>query len=336
MTTTLAAAAPTRHSRMLSVAAYRPTHSVDNAVIAASANIDEQWIVQRSGIHSRRWADKQETLPVMGAAAAEKAIAQAGLQPSQIDCVITASITHLVQTPALAVDIAHRIGSDHAAAFDIGAACAGFCHGIALANDMISLHRAEYVLVIGVERMSDILDHTDPSTAFLFADGAGAAVIGPSTVPAISPVVWRADGSRMNALGMSGHWDRAMHADHEPLPWPTIQMVGWKVFRWATNELVPAVHQILDSAGLTVDDLDAFIPHQANMLITDHLVEALQLPARTVVARDIRHSGNTSAASIPLAIDELMRTGAVSKGDTALLLGFGAGLVLAGQIVHLP
>ncbi len=337
-TTTLPSPSMPRNTRLLGVGSYRPTRVVDNAQIAANTGLTEDWILARSGIHTRRWADSAETLPVMGAAAAEKALAMAGVVPSQIDCVIAASITHLVQTPALAVDIAHRIGSDRAAAFDVGAACAGFCHAIALASDMIRLHQAEHVLVIGAERMSDILNHHDQSTAFLFADGAGAVVVGPATAPGIGPVTWRADGSRMTALGMSAHWERSLVEGGQGSPdsWPSIQMVGWKVFRWATTELAPAVQQILDSTGLTIEEIDVFIPHQANMLITDHLVGALGFKESTVVARDIVRSGNTSAASIPLALDALLESGAARSGDTALLLGFGAGLVYAGQVVHLP
>ena len=323
-----------RGSRLLSVGTYRPHQVVPNSRIAANTGLREDWIVQRSGIHHRRYADAQDTLPVMATAAAEKALAQAGVEPGQVDCVIAATITHLVQTPALAVEVAHRLGADAAAAFDVSAACAGFCHGVALASDMVRLGQARYVLVIGAERMSDILDHSDRDTAFLFADGAGAVVVGPSETAGIGPVVWRADGSRAGALGMSHHWTRDLLDESDQ--WPVIKMEGWKVYRWATNELVPAVQRILQLSGLTVDDIDAFIPHQANMLITDHLVRELGLPERTVIARDIVDSGNTSAASIPLAMDRLLSGGEVRSGDTALLLGFGAGLVFAGQVVHLP
>jgi 3-oxoacyl-(acyl-carrier-protein) synthase III len=334
MTTAIRTVNAQRGSRILSVGTYRPDRVVPNAEIAANTGLSEEWIVQRSGIHNRRYAGPDEPLPVMATAAAGKAMAAAGIEAGQIDCVITATITHMVQTPALAVDVAHRLGARTAAAFDISAACAGFCHAVSMASDMVRLGHAEHVLVIGAERMSDILNHRDPDTAFLFADGAGAAVIGPSDTADIGPVVWRADGSRANALGMSSFWTRDLLADSDP--WPVIRMSGWKVFRWATNELVPAANRIFELSGVTADQLDAFIPHQANMLITDHLVRELELPAHTAVARDIVESGNTSAASIPLAMEQLLSSGQARSGDTALLLGFGAGLVFAGQIVHLP
>jgi 3-oxoacyl-[acyl-carrier-protein] synthase-3 len=270
----------------------------------------------------------------MATTAAGKAMSAAGVEADQIDCVITATITHMVQTPALAVDVAHRLGAHAAAAFDISAACAGFCHAVSMASDMVRLGHADHVLVIGAERMSDILDHHDPDTAFLFADGAGAAVIGPSDTADIGPVVWRADGSRANALGMSSFWTRDLLVD--PDPWPVIRMSGWKVFRWATNELVPAAQRIFELSGVTADQLDAFIPHQANMRITDAMIRALKLPEHVPVARDIAKTGNTSAASIPLAMERMLEEGEAPHGGVALLIGFGAGLVYAAQVVTLP
>lgn len=335
MTTTISTPKGTVGSRILSIGTYRPQRVVENAEIAANTGRTEDWIVQRSGIRSRRYAGDDEPLSLMATTAAGKALASAGVEADQIDCVITATITHLVQTPALAVEVAHRLGAHRAAAFDVSAACAGFCHGIALASNMIRLRQARYVLVIGAERMSDILNHHDENTAFLFADGAGAVVVGAAESNGIGPVVWRSDGSRTSALGMSAFWTKEILDDPDS-HWPVIQMSGWKVYRWATNELIPAAKRILELSGITVDQLDAFIPHQANMLITDHLARELKLRDHTAIGRDIMENGNTSAASIPLAIDQLLSSGQVRSGGTALLLGFGAGMVYAGQVVHLP
>jgi 3-oxoacyl-[acyl-carrier-protein] synthase-3 len=323
-----------RHSALLGVGVHRPERSVPNSEIAERTGLDPDWIERRSGIRSRRYAAPAETLPVMATAAAEKALAAAGVRPDQLGTVIVATITSMEQMPALAVEVAHRLGAEGAAAFDISAACAGFCHAVALAGDLVGTGRAEYVLVIGAERMTDILDHTDRDTAFLFADGAGAVVVGPSEEPGIGPVVWQADGSRNAALRMTAPWHDG--TGERPDARPAITMSGWKVYRWATNELVPAAERMLRLAGVTVGDLDAFIPHQANMLITDHVVAELGLPEHVAVARDIVHSGNSSAASIPLAMDELLASGKVSSGGLALLVGFGAGLVYAGQVVRLP
>lgn len=334
MTTTIRGTTAERYSRILSVGAYRPERVVTNAEICAYTGLKEEWIELRSGIRTRRYAGADEPLPLMATTAAAKALAAAGIEGRQLGCVIAATITHMLQTPALAVDVAHRLGARDAAAFDVSAACAGFCHAVSLANTLVSTGQVDYVLVIGSERMTDILDHDDKDTAFIFADGAGAVVVGPSETPGIGPAVWRADGSRSSVLGMTDYWTPEIKED--PDRWPVIQMSGWKVYRWATNELAPAAREILRLAGIGVEDLDAFIPHQANMLITDHLVQELGLPERTVVARDITEAGNTSAASIPLAMERMLSTGEVASGATALLLGFGAGLVFAGQVVRLP
>ncbi|MEV6313832.1 beta-ketoacyl-ACP synthase III [Streptomyces sp. NPDC051776] len=323
-----------RQSRLLGVGTYRPERSVPNTEIAERTGLDPDWIERRSGIRSRRYASATETLPAMATTAAEKALATAGISADQLGTVIVATITSMEQMPAVAVEVAHRLGAAHAAAFDVSAACAGFCHAVALASDQVRMGRSDYVLVVGAERMTDILDHEDRDTAFLFADGAGAVVVGPSQEPGIGPVVWRADGSRNAALKMTAPWHDGTGA--RPDARPAITMSGWKVYRWATNELVPATRRMLDLAGVTVDDLDAFIPHQANMLITDFVVEQLGLTERTAVARDIVTSGNSSAASIPLAMDELLAGGKAPSGGLALLVGFGAGLVYAGQVVRLP
>lgn len=332
---TIADTLNTRASRILGVGSYRPERIVTNAEVAKRAGLSETWIEQRSGIRTRRYASKEETLQLMATAAAEKALAAAGLSAGDLDCVIVATITHMEQMPALSVQVAHQLGV-RGAAFDVSAACAGFCHALALASDMVRLGHANHVLVIGAERMTDILNHEDRSTAFLFADGAGAVVVGPSDETGIGPVTWRADGSRKNALMMSSPWDEELLRGAEPVQWPVITMSGWKVYRWATSELVPAISQILDQSGVRADQLDAFIPHQANMLITDHLAEEMQLPAHVKIARDIVEAGNTSAASIPLAMDRMLSGGEIPSGGLALLIGFGAGLVFAGQVVRLP
>ncbi|MGP3922400.1 beta-ketoacyl-ACP synthase III [Streptomyces sp. 8N616] len=323
-----------RHSRLLGVGTYRPERSVPNAEIAERTGLDPDWIERRSGIRSRRYASPAETLPTMATSAAEKALASAGIGADQLGTVIVATITSMEQMPAVAVEVAHRLGASQAAAFDVSAACAGFCHAVALASDLVRMGRSHHVLVIGAERMTDILDHSDRDTAFLFADGAGAVVVGPSQEPGIGPVVWRADGSRNAALKMTSPWHDG--TGERPEARPAITMSGWKVYRWATSELIPATRRMLELAGVTVDQLDAFIPHQANMLITDFVVDQLGLTERTAVARDIVTSGNSSAASIPLAMEELLAGGRAPSGGLALLVGFGAGLVYAGQVVRLP
>jgi 3-oxoacyl-(acyl-carrier-protein) synthase III len=240
-----------------------------------------------------------------------------------------------VQTPPLAVVVAHEIGAPQAAAIDLSAACAGFCHALAVASDAVRAGSARHVLIIGAERMTDIVDPDDRTIAFLFADGAGAVVVGPSDAPRIGPVVRRADGAFAGALRMTAGWD-GFAADPETVGRPWMRMDGRRVFRWAMDAVAPEARRALHEAGVPVEELGAFVPHQANLRMIDLLAERLGLSDRTVVARDVVHSGNTSAASVPLALEAMLDSGELRGGESALLLGFGAGLNFAGQVVVLP
>ncbi|MFE0256725.1 beta-ketoacyl-ACP synthase III [Streptomyces sp. NPDC059010] len=331
----LSQAAPVGGSRIHGVGAYRPERVVTNEEIAPRIGVAPEWIARRSGIHTRRFAGPDEPLAMMAAAASEKALTAAGLSADEVDCVLVATISHLLQMPALAVDVAHRLGAAPTAAFDLSAACAGFCHGVAMADSMVRSGTARNVLLVGADRMTDVVDADDPATAFLFADGAGAVVIGPSETPGIGPVAWGSDGERMDAITMTGHWTPSLRENPE-LPWPYLCMTGWKVFRWATETMGHAARHAIERAGLTPGELSAFIPHQANELITDALVKDIGLTADTAVARDIADSGNTSGASIPMAMESLLASGQARSGEAALLIGFGSGLVHAGQVVLLP
>ncbi len=322
------------HARILGVGGYRPSRVITNEQICQLIDSSDEWIRTRTGIQERRWATAEETVGVMSLAAAGKALASAGIEPERIGCVVISTVTHLSQTPSLAADVANQLGAINAAAFDISAACAGFCHGLALAQDMVRGGSAEYVLVIGVERLSDLTDMNDRSTAFIFGDGAGAAVVGPSQTPGIGPVVWGADGGQLDAIGQTFSWDALRH--QPDLGFPALRMSGQQVFRWASYQMVPVAKKALERAGITADQLDAFIPHQANMRITDAMIKALKLPEHVPVARDIATQGNTSAASIPLAMERMLEEGEAPHGGAALLIGFGAGLVYAAQVVVLP
>jgi 3-oxoacyl-[acyl-carrier-protein] synthase-3 len=321
------------HARIIGVGGYRPSRIVTNAEICERIDSSDEWIRERSGIESRRWAAPDETVIDMCLAAAGKALAHAGLQPEQIRAVIVATVTHPLQTPSAAAKVADRLGATDAAAFDVSAACAGFCYGVAMANDMVRGGSAEHVLVIGCEKLSDFTDSYDRSTAFIFGDGAGAVVIGPSDEPAIGPTIWGSDGSEYEAITQRASWIDVR--DHN-VEFPTLTMQGQKVFRWAVWQMAPVAKRALEAAGITADDLDAFIPHQANARIVDAMVKTLKLPAHVPVARDIRETGNTSAASIPLAMERMLEAGEAKSGGLALLIGFGAGLVYAAQVVRLP
>ena len=321
------------HARILGVGGYRPSRVVTNAEICERIDSSDQWIRERSGIESRRWAAPDESVTDMCLAAAGKAVAQAGITPAQVGAVIVATVTHPLQTPSAAAAVAHRLGTANAAAFDVSAACAGFCYGVSMANDMVRGGSAEYVLVIGCEKLSDFTDSYDRSTAFIFGDGAGAVVIGPSDEPGIGPTVWGSDGSEYEAITQRASWIDVR--DHN-VEFPTLTMQGQKVFRWAVWQMAPVAEKALAAAGITSDQLDAFIPHQANLRIVDAMVKTMKLPDHVPVARDIRETGNTSAASIPLAMERMLESGEVKSGGLALLIGFGAGLVYAAQVVRLP
>ncbi|MEU7820883.1 beta-ketoacyl-ACP synthase III [Catellatospora sp. NPDC049133] len=322
------------HARILGLGGYRPRRVITNEEICTWIDSTDEWIRTRSGITERRWAEPDETLAFMSVEASAAALADAGVDAADIGCVILATVSHLEQTPALAPQVAHQLGAVNAAAFDMSAGCAGFCHGVALARDMIHSGSARYVLVIGAERLTDLIDKNDRATAFIPGDGAGAVVIGPAERPGIGPVVWGADGSQSGVISQTRDWKS--FADDPSGPRPIWQMSGQQVFRWASYEMVPVAQRALQAAGITVDDLDAFIPHQANLRIIDAMVRALKLPADVPVARDIAQAGNTSAASVPLAMERMRRDGQAPSGGTALLIGFGAGLSYAAQVVTLP
>jgi 3-oxoacyl-[acyl-carrier-protein] synthase-3 len=322
------------YARILGVGSYRPERVVPNAEVVEAIDSSDEWIQQRSGIKSRRWAGPEESVQMMSVAAARKALDHAGIGAGEIDCVVVATVSHLLQTPAVATAIATELGTDKAAAFDISAACAGFCHGISMASDFVRAGSATRVLVIGVERLTDILDLTDRGTAFIFADGAGAAVVGPSETPGIGPVVWGSDGEQFDLIRQREDW-RDVVASETPVM-PHLVMQGNPVFRWASFSMAKIGLEAIERAGLGLDDLDVFVPHQANMRITDAMARSMKLPERVKIARDIAEAGNTSAASVPLALDRMIEEGEARSGDKALLIAFGAGLAYAAQVVTVP
>jgi len=322
------------HTAILGVGAYRPERVVPNSEIVDAIDSSDEWIQQRSGIRERRFAGPHESVQMMSVAASRIALERAGIEPAQVDTVIVATVSHFMQTPAIAPAIAAELGTERAPAFDISAACAGFCHGVALASDLVRGGSAKHVLVIGVERLSDITDLTDRGSAFIFADGAGAVVVGPSDEPGIGPVVWGSDGEQFELIRSRQDWRDVLTSDSPRMP--HLVMQGNAVFRWAAFEMAKVAQAALDRAGLSVEDLDVFVPHQANMRITNAMARSLRLPERVVVARDIAEQGNTSAASIPLALDRLVSDGQAKSGDTALLVAFGAGLAYAAQVVRVP
>jgi 3-oxoacyl-[acyl-carrier-protein] synthase-3 len=322
------------HAAIMGIGTYRASRLIPNAVVVEAIDSSDEWIQQRSGIKSRRWASEDETVQSMSVAASRHALERSGVEAAQIDAIVVATVSHMLQTPAVATAIAHELGTDRPAAFDISAACAGFCHGVALASDMVRGGSAKHVLVIGVERLSDLTDVGDRGTAFIFADGAGAVVVGPSDEPGIGPVVWGSDGEQFDLIRQREDWRDVLEQENPRMP--HLIMQGNPVFRWAAFEMAKTAQQTLDRSGLSVDDLDLFVPHQANMRIIDAMARSMKLPEHVKIARDIADQGNSSAASIPLALDRMMQEGDARSGDLALLIAFGAGLAYAAQVVRVP
>ena len=326
-----------QHARILSVGAHRPARVVPNSEIVDRIESSDEWIQQRTGIQTRHIAGADESLIDMAEAAANIALMRAGITMAQVEAVIFATITYPYQAPSAATELIVRLGNPKAAAFDLSAACAGFCYGVALANDLVRNKTANYVLVIGGEKLSDFTNPDDRATAFIFADGAGAVVIGPSVDAGIGPTLWGSAADSRDAILMQPSWlDFKTSDSRAGAIWPDISQQGQTVFRWAVYEMAPIGLKTIAAAGITLDQLAAFIPHQANERIIDALARSMKLPENVVIARDIKTTGNTSAASVPLAMDALLKEHPELHEKSALLIGFGAGLVYAGQVVELP
>ena len=324
---------PVSHSRIYGLGASRGSLVVTNDEIAGPIDSSDEWIRQRTGVITRVRAAEDQSLMDMATEASKEAIAASGIDPSEIDAVILATISFPYQTPSGASLLSELVGAHSAAAYDISAACAGYCYGIAQADAMVRSGLARYVLVVGGERLSDFLSPTDRTISFLLGDGAGAAVVGPSDHPGISKTVWGADGSNWDKVGMT---DSITDFRDGKAAWPTLIQEGQSVFRWAVWEMSKVARQALEEAGLEPEDLSALVTHQANMRIIDEFVKQLKLPESVVVARDIAETGNTSAASIPLAMHRLLKEKQIKSGGYALQIGFGAGLAFAAQVVELP
>lgn len=322
--TRLAPGAGAPGARLLGLGDYRPARVVTNDEISQLVETSDTWIRERTGIVSRRIAAPDESVADMATAAAAKALAAAGLGGDELDLLLLATCSEIDRLPGPAATVASRLGAVTPGAVDVNAACAGFCYALAMASDAVRTGNARYVAVVGVEKLSDFIDWTDRGTCIIFADGAGAAVVGPADEPGIGPVAWGSDGGRAELI-------TSRRADSFLL-----RMDGPAVFRWATTRLAPVARSACERAGIAPAELRALVSHQANVRIIDSLVRALGLPADVVVSRDIIESGNTSAASIPIALTRLIETGQVQSGDPALLLGFGSGLTYAGQVVLCP
>ena len=313
---------------ILGLGAYRPTQRLTNADLVARLDTSDEWIVRRTGISERRVAGPDDTLVAMGVDAGAKALAAAGVQAGDVDLVITASCTSQTLIPGIGPRIAAGVGASQAGAFDLNAGCAGFCYALSMAADAVRAGNARRALVVATERLTDWVDADDRGMAILFGDAAGAALVGvPDTASeaGIGPVAWGSDGTAAHVIEVRQRPDGRSF----------MEMEGSAVFRWATTQLVPVARRACDQAGVAPEELSAIVLHQANLRITESIARSLGAP-QAILARDIVDAGNTSAASVPLALSRLVDEGQVGSGDRVLLFAFGAGLTYAGQVVRLP
>jgi 3-oxoacyl-[acyl-carrier-protein] synthase-3 len=332
-TPTLTQSVGSQFTRIYSYGAARGDLTVDNNQLVEAIDSSDEWIQQRTGMITRSRASAGILAIDMATDAAREAVEKSGIDPAEIGVVIVATISNVQQSPSMSAVVADRVGANPAAAYDINAACAGFSYAVTQADALIRSGAAKYALVIGAEKLSDVVDPTDRSISFLLGDGAGAVVIGPSDTPGISAPVWGSDGSKADAIKMNA---TLVDFREGEAAWPTLRQEGQTVFRWAVWDMAKVAKEALDVAGITADDLAAFIPHQANMRIIDEFAKQLKLPESVVIARDIADTGNTSAASIPLATHRLLKENPELSGGLALQIGFGAGLVFGAQVIVLP
>ncbi|MFB8892804.1 MULTISPECIES: beta-ketoacyl-ACP synthase III [Microbacterium] len=333
MTAAIRQATGPAHTRIYAYGAARGENAVPNDDLVGPIDSSDEWIRQRTGIVTRVRADKETTVIDLAADAVAEAIERSGVPADQVDAVIVSTISNPKQTPSVSAIVADRVGANPAAAYDVNAACAGFSYGVTQADALVRAGAARYVAVVGAEKLSDIVDPADRTISFLLGDGAGAAIIGPSDTPGIGPTVWGSDGSKADAVGMN---HTLVEFRDGTAPWPTLRQEGPTVFRWAVWEMVKVARRAIEEAGIQAGDLAAFIPHQANMRIIDEFAKQLGLPETVAIGRDIETTGNTSAASIPLATHRLLEENPELSGGLALQIGFGAGLVFGAQVVVLP
>ena len=308
-------------ARVVALGEYQPSNVVTNDDLAERVDTSDEWIRSRVGIRERRIAGPEETVVSMAVAAGGKALAAGGVSPDDIDLVIVATCTQTDQIPNAAASVAARLGIRAPGAFDVNAACAGFCYALGVAADAVRGGSARNVLVIGSEKLSEWVDWDDRSTCVIFADGAGAAVVSAADTPGIGPVVWGSSGERAEKIFLREN--KYLYQD------------GQAVFRWTTTELADVALEALRRAGVDPAGLTAFVPHQANLRIIEAIARKLGAP-QAIIARDIVTAGNTSSASVPLALSRMVGRGELPSGSTVLTLGFGAGLTYAAQVLQIP
>jgi 3-oxoacyl-[acyl-carrier-protein] synthase-3 len=313
-------------SRLAALGHHQPARVLANTDLERMVDTSDEWIRRRTGIATRHIAGADESVTDMAFEAAAKAVAAAGLEPAEIGLVVVATCSAMDRCPSIAAQVAARLGIPSAVCYDLNNGCAGFCTALACADHSVRAGAARHALVIGAEKMSDITDWTDRSTCVLLGDGAGAAVVSATDEPAaaIGPVVWGSDPTQGRLVRIEGSWQ------------PRFAQEGQAVFRWATGELPAIAAEACHRAGIATTDLAGVVTHQANLRIIEALTQRLDLRDDVVIARDVVDSGNTSAASVPLALSKMVERGELPAAAPVLLFAFGGGLSWAGQVVSCP
>lgn len=321
------------YSRITGTGSYLPPRRLTNAELAAElatkgVETSDDWIVERTGIRARHFAAPDVSSSDLGVEAAKRALDAAGLQPGDIDLIIVATSTPDMVFPSVACILQNKLGMAGCAAFDIQAVCSGFVYALTVADAMIKTGSATKALVIGAEVFSRILDFSDRTTCVLFGDGAGAVVLEASETPGILASDLHADGKYVGILCVPGHVSGGNVLGH-----PLLKMDGQAVFKLAVGVLESAARAVLNKAHLLESDIDWLIPHQANLRIMQSTAKKLKLPPEKLIVTVDQH-GNTSAASIPLALDESVRNGKIKKGDTLMLEGVGGGFTWGAVLLN--
>jgi 3-oxoacyl-[acyl-carrier-protein] synthase-3 len=317
------------YSRIAGTGSYLPERIVTNAEFAARLDTSDTWIRERTGIERRHVAEKSQASSDLALQASQRALQAAGIPAEQLDLIVVATSTPDYVFPSTACLLQAKLGVKGSAAFDVQAVCSGFVYGLATADSFIKNKMARNALVVGAEVFSRILDWNDRGTCVLFGDGAGAVVLAASEKPGIHASVLRADGSHAGMLSVPGNVCGGAIVGS-----PFLQMNGQAVFKFAVKVLDESARETLAAAGMQLSDIDWLIPHQANVRILDATARKLGLPSQKLVVT-VDHHGNTSAASVPLALDEYVRAGKIKPGHRLLLQGVGGGFTWGSSVVTL-
>ncbi|MDO4925393.1 MAG: beta-ketoacyl-ACP synthase III [Turicibacter sp.] len=314
------------------VGKYIPSKKITNDHLGDIVDTNDEWIFSRTGIKSRYISTGEDT-SYMAAMACEKAIKEANISVLDIDLIVLGTCTPDMFTPSTACIVQSIIGAKNAVTFDISAACSGFIFGLDLAKSLIKMHNYKHALVVGAENLSKSIDWQDRSTCVLFGDGAGAVVLSRSESPGLGNSFCKSEGDKWNCITIEGNDIDSPFVDSKTIRKSKLKMNGNEVFKFATSTIVKSINKILEENNLSLEDIDYIVPHQANMRIIEYAAKKLKLPLEKFYT-NIHEYGNTSAASIPMALSDMYEEGLLKEGNKIILVGFGAGLTYGATFIN--